>query len=131
MTDAETYYRKLRSVTSFTVTDEHLKLLRRANVGWDDCEFGAPAIDCKRPYGNSDVISDIGEILGYRQEYWWDAFTEEYNETIADNFAELHAETGVVLQIALATGEFRPGRYIRDKYGINWRLASSNEGSGS
>ena len=30
---------------------------------WDDCEFGAPAIDCKRPYGNSDVYNDIAKIL--------------------------------------------------------------------
>ena len=29
----------------FTLTEEHLKLLRHANVRWDDCEFGAPAID--------------------------------------------------------------------------------------
>ena len=123
MTYAETYYRKLRSITNFTVTDEHLKLLRRAVVDWDDCEFGAPAIDCKRPYGNSDVIADIGEILGYDEVYWRDPVTEDYNETIADNFAELHAETGVVLQIALATGEFRPGRYVCDKYRCNWHRA--------
>jgi hypothetical protein len=47
----------------FTVTDEHLKLLRRTNVGWEDGEFGAPSIDCKRPYGNSSVYNDIAEIL--------------------------------------------------------------------
>ena len=63
MTDARSVYDKIRNVTEFTVTDEHLKLLRGAYVGWDDCEFGAPAIDCKRPYGNSDVIADIAEIL--------------------------------------------------------------------
>lgn len=33
----------------FTLTDEHLTLLRAAYIGWEDCEFGAPAIDCKRP----------------------------------------------------------------------------------
>jgi len=125
MPDAETYYRKLRNVTEFTVTDEHLKLLRRAYVGWDDCEFGAPEIDCKRPYGNSDVIGDIGEILGYDEVYWRDPITEDYNETVEDNFSQLHAETGVVLQIALATGEFRAGRYTCDKYGRNWRRAES------
>lgn len=50
--------------TTFTVTDDHLKLLRRASVGWSDCEFGAPEIDPKRPYGNSNVLGDIAEILG-------------------------------------------------------------------
>jgi hypothetical protein len=54
----------MSGVTEFTVTEDHLKLLRRAYIGWDDCEFGAPGIDPKRPYGNSDVIGDIAEILG-------------------------------------------------------------------
>ena len=48
----------------FELTEEHIKLLRQMCVSWDDCEFGAPAIDCKRPYGNSDVYSDIAKILG-------------------------------------------------------------------
>jgi hypothetical protein len=125
MTDASAYYRKIRNATEFTVTEEHLKLLRRANVDWEDCEFGAPAIDCKRPYGNSDVVADIGEILGYEEEYWQDPVTGDYNETIADNFAQLHAETAIVLQIALATGEFRPGRYVCEKYTRNWHLGIS------
>jgi len=43
----------------FTVTDEHLKLLRRFHVGWHDCKTGAPEIDPKHPYGNSAVPEDI------------------------------------------------------------------------
>lgn len=120
MRDARSYYDKLRSVTDFTVTEEHLKLLRRAYVSWDDCEFGAPEIDCKRPYGNSDVISDIGEILGYPENHWQDE-DGNYYETVAGNFTQLHAETAVVLQIALATGKFKAGRYQCDKYRDNWR----------
>jgi hypothetical protein len=125
MADARSYYDEFRSVTEFTVTEEHLKLLKRAYVSWDDCEFGAPEIDCKRPYGNSDVIADIGEILGYPEGHYRDPETEDYYETIADNFTKLHAETGIVLQIALATGEFRPGRYVCDKYSTNWTLGIS------
>jgi len=40
------------------------KLLRSANLSWDDCEYGAPQIDPKRPYGNSNVPDDIREKLG-------------------------------------------------------------------
>ncbi len=54
----------LREPDRFILTDEHVKLLRQANVSWDGCEFGAPGIDPKRPYGNGDVHSDIVEILG-------------------------------------------------------------------
>lgn len=34
---------------AFVVTEDHLKLLAQMYVRWEDCEFGAPAIDCKRP----------------------------------------------------------------------------------
>lgn len=39
------------------------KLLKRAYVGWEDSETGAPCINPKRPYGNSDVAEDVREIL--------------------------------------------------------------------
>src|SRR6266568_5645220 len=46
----------LASVSEFTVTEDHLKLLRHAYLYWEYGEgYGAPAIDPKRPYGNSDV----------------------------------------------------------------------------
>ena len=47
----------------FTLTENHIKLLCRAYVGWNGAEFGAPSIDPKRPYGNSDVLHDMGDIL--------------------------------------------------------------------
>lgn len=53
---------------SFTVKEEHLKLMQRMNVDWHDCEFGAPAIDCKRPYGNGAVFQDMIEILGLEKK---------------------------------------------------------------
>ena len=91
MTDAETYYRRMRNVTEFTVTEEHLKLLRRAYVDWEDCEFGAPAIDCKRPYGNSDVIADIGEASATRRSTTVTRRLELLCDH-RDNFTKLHAE---------------------------------------
>lgn len=118
-------YDNLRNATEFTVTDEHLKLLRRAYVGWDDCEFGAPAIDCKRPYGNSDVIGDVIEILEVPEDQWRDP--SDADERLPDAEAaltRLHGETAKALQIALVTGEFKAGRYVNDnKYGEEWRLA--------
>lgn len=36
---------------------------------WDDgCEYGNPGLDCKRPFGNSDVEGDILELLDAEQE---------------------------------------------------------------
>ena len=92
----------------FTITDEHLKLIRNFNVGWQDCETGAPEIDPKRPYGNSDVMYDIHEILtGERIGSKRDELTGHETE----KYEKLHKETQIVLQIVLATGQFKSGKY--------------------
>lgn len=122
MADARKIYDDVRFVTEFTVTEEHLKLLRRAYVSWDDCEFGAPEIDPKRPYGNSDVIEDIAEILGVPEDQWSDG--EEALPDAEQAFTRLHAETGLALQLALTMGEFRTGRYVRsEKWSSDWHRA--------
>jgi hypothetical protein len=101
----------------FQVKDEHIKLLRRAYVGWDDGEYGAPTIDCKRPYGNSDVEGDIGEILGIEPKHGEDG----YDDGQIMYMQQLHKETATALQIFLATGEMRVGTYQVDSYSIDWK----------
>ena len=91
--------------------------MRRACVSWDNCEFGAPAIDCKRPYGNSSVYNDIAEILDITEE-GEDDFTQEQ----FDHMLQLHKETQIVLQIILTTGEMHEGRYVKEgDYSDDWR----------
>lgn len=42
------------ALTEFTVTEDHLKLLRHIHLYWDYGEgYGAPAINPKRPYVDS------------------------------------------------------------------------------
>lgn len=38
------------------------------NLQRDNCEYGAIGVDCKRPFGNSDVESDILELLNTKPE---------------------------------------------------------------
>lgn len=33
-----------------------------------NCEFGAIGVDCKRPFGNSNVEGDILDIIGWEME---------------------------------------------------------------
>jgi hypothetical protein len=113
VTDTRALFGVICNVREFTVTDEHLRLLHRAYVWWDEAEFGAPSINPKRPYGNSNVFGDIAEILGVPDSAWAD---EELGP-LPDagwRFLRVHVETAIALQIALATGEFRTGRYVRD-----------------
>jgi hypothetical protein len=98
----------------FTVLPEHLTLLRRAFVSWDGCEYGAPAIDCKRPYGNGDVPDDIRELLSAPQ------LTDA-------ECRELHEGTKTALQIVLVTGSFQAGDYRADKYTRDWEPVPASE----
>jgi hypothetical protein len=120
--DPRALFDVIRDTKRFTVTDDHLLLLRRAHVTWDDWEFGAPGIDPKRPYGNSNVFADIAEILGVPLSEWADGDDEELTPDAEWRFLRLHVETGIALQIGLATGEFRTGRYVRgNEWDDSWK----------
>lgn len=125
---------------TFTVRPEHLKLLENAYVGWEDCEYGAPCIDCKRPYGNSSVEGDMVEILGTKVKDGvyklslgdLGEFTIDYNdeeefpEELSDVLRQLHLDTQTVLQIAIDTKQFKAGKYgKKDKYGGRWEFIES------
>lgn len=109
------------STETFVITRDHLRLVRKMYLDWEDCEFGAPAVDCKRPYGNSSVYYDIAEILDIKPE---DGEGDEaaFSERQKAEMSELHHGTLNTLQIAIQTGEFREGTYVRERYG-EWRRA--------
>lgn len=96
----------------FRVTEDHLKLTKRMNVGWCGDEFGAPEIDPKRPYGNSNVLDDIADILDYDNA--------ELSPEAESRLMLIHQETKTVLQIALATGAFATGLYESEEWRRNW-----------
>jgi len=113
--------------TKFTVTEDHLKLVERMYVEFDSgCEFGAPAVDPKRPYGNSDVYTDMGEILGIIPTIV-DEDDEDCAEFDDDQIAlmdKLHNETAMVIQIILKTKKFEVGDYECEAYSIDWEKVS-------
>lgn len=99
----------------FAVTEEHLKLAQRMYVGWQYCEYGAPEIDPKRPYGNSSVEEDICEILG--KEKVSANYEEVYATKDLEYAGKVHKEMETALQIFLCTQSFAVGTYEKeDKY---------------
>jgi hypothetical protein len=75
------------------ITDKQSDLAKLAqaffdNLQIDNCEYGAIGVDCKRPFGNSDVESDILEIIGQQPEgddghdVCWSSKQREYAETL-------------------------------------------------
>jgi len=108
----------MAGITKFTVTEDHLRLMSHFYVGWCDDEYGAPEIDPKRPYGNSDVVNDIAEILGWETPDWGDP---EYGELRA-RARQIHEETKIALQIALRVGYFKAGFYAKAyAYSEDWK----------
>ncbi len=103
---------------TFTITNEHLVLIRNMVVSYNDfCEFGAPEIDPKRPYGNSSVYRDIAELLGISVN----TDTEYFDQEDLDYMDKIHKETATALQIILRTEKFEIGKYEAEKYSIDWR----------
>ncbi|MEA1925614.1 MAG: hypothetical protein U9M90_00005 [Patescibacteria group bacterium] len=104
----------------FIVTENHMKLLKAAHVSWMDCEFGAPGIDPKCPYGNSTIIlEDIAEIIGIK--LFEDADGEKHLDKKQRELCErLHREMEDVLQILLSNCSIEVGEYESEEYGHTW-----------
>lgn len=116
MIDTERLFDSLNRDTEFTVTEDHLKLLRHIRgVRWDPGEgFGAPFINSKRPYGNSDVPRDVAEILEAPGSDWVlqevevpyrgeppMARVKHLRAEAEGRFLRLHVEAGMALTIAV------------------------------
>jgi hypothetical protein len=81
--------------TTVIVTEDHIKLLQRMYVYWEDSMYdGAPAINIKRPYGNSWVWGDVAEILGWE----WDQ-DDDMPEEIEERCKAIHEQMSDVLQV--------------------------------
>lgn len=103
--------------TEFKLTTDHIRLIRAMNIRWCDVEFGAPCVDPKRPYGNSDVVEDICEIMN------WEFDPDEgpcEAQIVAAN--KLHSETQTALQILVQQGLLIPGTYTTKEYMNEWSL---------
>lgn len=125
----------------FTLTEDHITLLRAAWVSWGATEearlantlpcppvarFGAPAIDCKRPYGNSCVRQDIASLLLIEPVMdCGDHGDGNFTNAQISRIDTVHRETETALQIVLRVGEFRPGVYEKKDWGGGWLLVSA------
>jgi hypothetical protein len=106
----------------FTLTESHIKLLKSMYVGWSPCEYGAPEIDPKRPYGNSSVEHDIHEILTGEEP------DGELDDDLSYEYYKLHKETQTALEIVLRTGQFEPGVYSTSTpYKRDWKLVTESD----
>jgi hypothetical protein len=107
----------------FTLTLEHVALLKRMCVEWQDEPYdGAPAINIKRPYGNSSVWQDVAEIIGL-QPAEDDDGEKHWPKGTRERCMALHRETETALQVCLTAQTFEPGDYVTDAWLRKWRRA--------
>ena len=114
------------NIERFVLTEDHVKLLARFNVNWWDAEFGAPSIDPKRPYGNSDVLRDIAKILRWKLSKI-SADEIGLSSLQVEKARQLHAQTETALQVILSTQSFVPGTYEREMYSRDWKLVKKRK----
>ena len=112
----------------FEVTEQHMRLLPRLYFEYNDyCEFGAPEVDPKRPYGNSDVYGDLGEILEVEPSMVDDYDEAEYSDEQRAYMLRIHKEMQTVLNIlkSVAVDGICPGWYVTTgpfaAYGNDWK----------
>ena len=93
----------------FVIREEHIMLLNRLYINSNG------EIDPKRPFGNSDITSDICEILSWDKETAYSL--------------DLLNELPLVLQICLCNLSFSTGIYIKDDMydDRSWRLFESGD----
>ena len=104
----------------FVLTDQHLKLIREMCIEFDDGGYdGAPAVNCKRPYGNSgDVAYEVYRVLHDGAEWDWDDDCDDgMPEDQHQRYHDLHRETAIALQICCMRMTFETGTFKKTDYG--------------
>jgi len=117
------YYAKLDNINEFEVKENHLKLLKRVCIEWsfhkNSSYNGHFYQNIQRPYGNSDWIGDIAEILGieYDDGEWFTKQTEAY-------LIKWHIDMKIVMQILTYNQEIKVGNYKKSSYDIDWKYCN-------
>lgn len=104
------------SPLNFTVSSDHLVLMRRLNFVW---LINSPSVSCARPYGNGDLVKDVAKIIGL--ELFEDAsgnkhMTAEQEQLCKDR----HLEMKTFLEILCQFGEIPSGTYKRKETYHKW-----------
>jgi len=112
----------------FMLTEAHLQLIRNMHFEMNDhVEFGAPCIDPKRPYGNSDVLYDIAMLIenindpgDWACEWCKECDVYEMCDEAAAYYQRLHEETLTVFQIIQDAVIIPMGAYMRSAGKHGW-----------
>lgn len=100
------------------VKEHHLKLLKELYIDWNNDGFGAPCVDPKRPFGNSDVFKDMARILCLDMPDEETQF-EKYKR-FEDSLYKGYTELKDCLQILCQQFTITTGTYECNEYSNIW-----------
>lgn len=109
----------------FELTADHLKLLRNANWFWSNVEYGAPAMNDKRPYSNSDVTGDINDLLR------WGIFPDPdkgYPTQIRELAKKIHMQLLLAIEVIFQSQSFEIGWYVQVDNCHFWKKEQTTDG---
>lgn len=112
----------------FEVTSDHIKLLKRMNFRNELLlEMNLPALDAKRPFGNSDVVADVLEIIGAIPEGenfhdWINELSSEEFDNVRKRAFGLIDQLPTVLMILTQNLAITEGIYVSKRFSENYSL---------
>jgi hypothetical protein len=109
----------------FELTSAHVQLLRHLNIEFrEGPEWGGPGADCKRPFGNGDLVASMAGILLVPKVSTDDG--PMLPPGTRAKMTKLYLELGTALQVVLTVGSFEPGVYFADDYDRNWHCQGAS-----
>jgi len=120
-----------KKIKTFTIREEHLKLVSNLKLKWDFSNIEAPAFDSKKPYGSNDLYRKMIKILDWKVEAVvnneaFDYFSEndELPKALKDKLYDLHRELETVIEICIRRLSFETGTYQTEQYSSDWNKIS-------
>lgn len=110
---------------TFTITENHLKLVQQLYFS-DGSDYScAPEVNQKRPFGNSDWEWDAFEILHPEQAtklraLWNEGLADDQYDKLCVAANKYMSDLVTVLQICTKTLAFEAGTYQCEQYTTNW-----------
>ena len=116
-----------KKIETFTITEEHLKLLSRLELKWNYDNLEAPGFDSKKPYGSNNLYRKMTKILDWKVEAIvnnesFDYFSDddELPKALKDKLYNLHRELETAIEICIRRLSFETGTYRTEEYSSDW-----------
>jgi len=110
----------------FTLTSDHVRLLRQLRVVWVSVEAGAPVVDIEMPFGSKEIHRDVARILGHPGVFPAPPSGTPRGRAGQMEVAELPAGLLEAVEILLDAGKLRPGSYTIVN-GMRERVAATGQ----